>query len=152
MIRTLITTVALTGLSLGSAWACGGHKEVTAEADAVQDVQVEQLASWVKTSEARVYDANGRATFEAGHIPGAVHVDYAAIDVSQLPTEADAKMVFYCKNEMCGASKKAAKQVASMGFKNVFVFKAGIDGWAKAGHTVAKVEPTKAAAPAKAEG
>jgi rhodanese-related sulfurtransferase len=113
-------------------------------------VALDDLSKWIDAGKAKVYDANNDEVYAAGHIPGAVHVDHAKLDASVLPTDKANNLVFYCYNEQCGASHKAAAQAVDLGYKNVFVYKGGIEGWKKAGKPVetAKADPAKAA-PAK---
>ncbi len=46
-----------------------------------------------------VFDNNGRDTFNQGHLPGATWVQYDEIKPSDLPTDKDTQLVFYCYNE-----------------------------------------------------
>jgi len=46
-----------------------------------------------------VFDNNGRDTFDEGHVPGATWVQYDEIKASDLPTDKDTTLVFYCYNE-----------------------------------------------------
>ena len=43
------------------------------------------------------------------------------------------KVVFYCANEQCGASHKAAARAVLAGWSDVAVMPAGIAGWKNAG-------------------
>ena len=86
-------------------------------------------------------DNNDWSTYEAGHIPGAPHIKYDGVTANTLPTQKkDARMAFYCTNERCGASTKAAAAAQDLGFTNVFVYKPGIEGWKAAGQETAAVE------------
>lgn len=46
-----------------------------------------------------VFDNNGRDTFNEGHLPGATWVQYDEIKATDLPTDKDTTLVFYCYNE-----------------------------------------------------
>ena len=46
-----------------------------------------------------VFDNNGRDTYDQGHLPGAKWVLYDEIKASDLPTDKDTELVFYCYNE-----------------------------------------------------
>lgn len=90
-----------------------------------------------------VYDANGTQTrSEMGIIPGAkLLTHYKDYDVaSTLPESKDEKLVFYCSNEMCGASKVAAKKAIASGYSQVAILPAGIAGWKAAGKTIAAAD------------
>lgn len=139
--KTVIVAASLLLLA-GSAWACPGSK-TTARKDAVQKVDTETLAGWVDEAAVTVVDANSRETFEKGHIPGAVHVDYKTVSASDLPEDKDARVAFYCYSEQCSASKQAAERVRTLGWTNLWVYKAGIEGWKAAGHAVATLDGAK---------
>jgi rhodanese-related sulfurtransferase len=81
-----------------------------------------------------VFDANSKASFESRHVPGSTWVVYNKLKAEQLPAAKDAKLVFYCANEMCPASHTAAKQAMAMGYTDVNVMPQGIQGWVKAGY------------------
>ena len=125
--------------------ACPGDGDGAAAASKAspKTVELAQLAKWVEGKTASVFDANYRKVFEEGHIPGAVHVAYDKVTASVLPKDQASNVVFYCKNEQCGASTKAAQAAIDLGWSNVFVYKAGIDGWVKSGKPVVKVSAAK---------
>jgi rhodanese-related sulfurtransferase len=81
-----------------------------------------------------VFDANSKASYESRHVPGSTWVVYNKLKAEQLPAAKDAKLVFYCANEMCPASHMAAKQAMAMGYTDVNVMPQGIQGWVKAGY------------------
>jgi len=107
----------------------------------VATVTVDGLES--DLAKTHVFDANGAQTrSEMGVIPGAkLLTHYKDYDVAAtLPESKDEKLVFYCSNEMCGASKVAAKKAISSGYSNVAVLPAGIAGWKAAGKTIAQAD------------
>lgn len=85
-----------------------------------------------------VYDANSRETYENSHVPGATWIEFDSLTAASLPAEKDARLVFYCANEMCTASHWAAKQALALGYTDVNVMPEGIQGWEKAGYPVAR--------------
>jgi rhodanese-related sulfurtransferase len=124
-----------------SALACGGEKKTVAE------VTVQDGARLTKAGEAVFIDANGTETrAKMGVIPGAVLLShYESYDAAkELPGKKEQGLVFYCANEMCGASKVAAEKAKAAGWHNVSVLPVGIKGWKAAGM------PTSAAAAAPA--
>lgn len=89
-----------------------------------------------KDTKTHVYDANNTETrTKYGSIPGAHMLssskDYA---LTELPTEKNAALVFYCADTKCMASHKAAERAVNAQFTNVAVFSDGIIGWKKAGN------------------
>jgi rhodanese-related sulfurtransferase len=85
-------------------------------------------------------DANGKETrAKQGVIPGAVLLTSSSqYAVEELPKEKDAKLVFYCANEKCSASHKAAKRALENGYTDVAVLPEGIAGWKQAGQPTQK--------------
>ncbi len=80
-------------------------------------------------------DANGDSTREKyGVLPGAVLLSKVqGYDMSELPADKDAKLVFYCGGEKCTAAPTAAKLAVDSGYRDVNVMRAGIRGWVDAG-------------------
>jgi hypothetical protein len=46
-----------------------------------------------------VFDNNAKSVFEKAHVPGAKWVDHNNVAATDLPTDKDATLVFYCANE-----------------------------------------------------
>lgn len=120
-------------------FACGGA--ASAPEAQIPQVTTEQLAAWIGEDSVAVVDNNRVEDFTRSHIPGATNVRYNSITLATLPVkEKDARMAFYCTNDSCGASTKAANAARELGFTNVFVYKPGIRGWEAAGQKTEKVE------------
>ncbi len=62
-------------------------------------------------------------------MPGAANLDPADYTEGDLPTDKNAKLVFYCSNPMCRKAPNAALRAKKMGYTNVQVMSAGIRGW-----------------------
>ena len=107
-------------------------------------VTIEQVATRLDAHDPTlaVYDANGRATFDEHHVPGATWVHYDSVTADVLPADHATSLVFYCGNEECTASHVAADTALDLGYSDVSVMTAGIAGWIAAG------KPVEAAAPA----
>ncbi len=104
--------------------------------DSLRTVTVDELAALRTTGKTIVVDANGAETRQKyGGIPGALLLThYADYDVAkQLPHDRSKKLVFYCANEQCMASHKAAQRAVDAGYADVSVLPAGIMGWKRAG-------------------
>jgi rhodanese-related sulfurtransferase len=122
--------------------SCAGKKE-----QAVKKAQftyakltVTQLKNKLASGDAVPVDANGDETRkDKGVIPGAILLaGYSDYKVSQLPDDKSKELVFYCANEHCSASKRAAETAFDAGHKKISVLPAGIFGWVKAGEKVSK--------------
>lgn len=98
-----VLVVAALALALGAPSACkrsetqGSHETTAREIPAMT---VDELATMLVRHEAvGVYDANGRARYEQGHIPSARFVGHDPVTVAMLPADRAARLVFYCANE-----------------------------------------------------
>lgn len=129
------TLIALT-LALISIAPVPLRAETKDAAGDLSTVTVEQLATLRTAGTATVVDANGGETRQKyGVIPGALllthYGDYDA--AKELPPDHARKLVFYCANEQCMASHKAARRAIDAGYSDVNILPAGIMGWKKAG-------------------
>ncbi|MFZ0660117.1 MAG: rhodanese-like domain-containing protein [Candidatus Binataceae bacterium] len=104
-------------------------------------IHVKDLANLIADPNAhvRIYDANVPTVREGdGMIPAARPLsssgDYNVAD--ELPSNHNAKLVFYCKNLQCGASDEAARRAAAAGYTDASEMKDGIEGWRAAGEPV----------------
>lgn len=76
-----------------------------------------------------VIDVNSSESWRKAHVPGAVNLDPAAYTPSDLPSDKEADLVFYCSSSMCRKASNAARRARRMGYRNVRVMSAGIKGW-----------------------
>jgi len=76
-----------------------------------------------------IIDVNARLRWQEAHVPGAVNVDPDGYDEGELPLDKSAELVFYCSNMMCRKAPRAAARARKMGYGNVQVMSAGIQGW-----------------------
>jgi rhodanese-related sulfurtransferase len=121
-----------------AALACDGDKQASNTTPA--KATVAQVAQWTKAKKAVPVDANGAETRNSlGVIPGAVLLTSSSqYSVAELPTDKDAKLVFYCANQKCSASHAAAERAIENGYTDVAVLPEGIAGWKKAGQPTSK--------------
>ena len=73
--------------------------------------------------------------FEQGHIPGAVHIHFEAVEELAEATLPDknALIFTYCSNTSCQNSRVAAAKLEKLGYANVRRYEAGKDDWVAAG-------------------
>jgi len=148
--RTVITSLgvavafALTfTLIPDQAQACGGANTASltgSPQQQVNKVSASTVAAMLKDAESYgtaifIYDVNSEKTRQKmGVVPGArLLASSVRYEVSELPEDKSAGLVFYCANTMCGASKEAAKRAIQAGYSNVAVMPEGIKGWRDAG-------------------
>ncbi len=101
----------------------------------IPETPLTEVQKLVETKSATVLDANNPETRkEYGVVPGATLLtssdDYA---LSELPSDKNAQLVFYCGGMKCRASDHAAERAAKAGYKQVSVMREGIRGWKAAG-------------------
>lgn len=85
-------------------------------------------------------DVNPRRVYDEAHLPGALWMS-SDIEFDRLPADRHVPIVFYCYNEICGASHQAASATVDRGWKNVARMPAGIIGWKAAGFPVEPAQP-----------
>lgn len=75
-----------------------------------------------------IVDVRGQDEYDSGHIPGAINIPNETIRDSMpdgLP-DLDQIILIYCKSGM--RSRKAAKKLNDIGYKNIYEF-GGINDW-----------------------
>ena len=92
-----------------------------------------ELLRQVQAKLVTVIDVNSAQRWQAGHVPGSRNLDPHTYASADLPPDQDSSLVFYCSNPMCRKAPQAAKRAKAMGYKNVKVMSAGINGWLDAG-------------------
>ena len=140
MKRTILSlAVAVAFVVPAAAFACDGaqHQQASVEP---KKASVAEVASWTKEKKATPVDANGKATRDSqGVIPGAVLLTSSSqYALTELPTDKNSRLVFYCANEKCSASHAAARRALENGYTDVAVLPAGISGWKQAGQVTSK--------------
>ena len=140
MILCGVVTAALAfsaGMALaqasGAKGAVSGSK-ATAGADAakvgVPDISLAELKQAIADKSVTLLDCNGGASYEKGHIPGAINFETAQTGLAEkLPKDKAALVVAYCGGPLCGAYKAGAEAAAKLGYTNVKHFSGGLKGW-----------------------
>lgn len=84
-------------------------------------------------------DVRGEQDFDAGRIPGAVHLSLnGTLTEASLAREISKtdEVVFYCNGVKCKLSSQACANALSWGFTKVYYFREGMPGWTQAGYPV----------------
>lgn len=134
-------------VSMQSAAKAGNTKvpPVPASAAAPVSPQVVTGATTVDAQAARVLFDRGAAfidtridaDWEAGRIPGAVHLELKSNFTDgalRRLFRTDAELVIYCNGESCLRSAEAAAKALNWGFTKVFYFRDGYPAWKAASH------------------
>lgn len=83
-----------------------------------------------------IVDSRGGDWFDGTVIEGATQLatsDTNEDSLAKLAPKKDQAVVFYCTNEQCPASAKAAHKAADIGYTNLFKYPGGIEDWKKRG-------------------
>ena len=87
------------------------------------DISIADLNKAIAEKKVTVIDVNGSASYQKGHVPGAI--DFASNQdlAGKLPEDKNALVVAYCGGPSCNAYQKAAKKAKELGYT--------ISGWKK---------------------
>jgi len=107
------------------------------------------------TEGANYFDTRTEAEFKASHVPGAKWLPYIeksakdtdydsaldSFDISKLPANKSAALVFACNGAECWKSYKASHAALKAGYSKVFWFRGGLPEWRTAERQVASTLP-----------
>lgn len=114
------------------------HDLVTDAKTLIQEVSIEEADAAIRDASALI-DVREKDEFEAGHIPGAIHIPRGMLEfkLSNTPelSARDLKLVLYCKTS--GRAALAACALQDMGYMNVKSIDGGFEAWNGAGKPVA---------------
>ncbi len=99
-------------------------------------LSLDEVEARLGTPGVYVFDANPRDMYDRAHVPGAKWVDFDKVSATDLPSDKQASLIFYCANEWCTASHESAKLASALGYAKVYLMPRGIIGWKKAGKRV----------------
>lgn len=85
-----------------------------------------------------VLDVRTQGEFNGGHVAGALQIDFLKPDFEEAVKQLDKEKIYYVYCRSGNRSTKATTLMKSLGFKNVFNVKDGIDNILKSGLPVAK--------------
>lgn len=117
--------------------------------DVAQPVQMQLtvIKKFFDAGAAVFVDARPKEEYDAGHIPGAVHLSYdeAAFDPARLESfDPQGKpIIVYCGGGTCELSKNLAWALINADKKKVFVFIGGTPEWEAAGYPLDRVAEAK---------
>ena len=120
--------------------------EVLPGANVVTAEQVKKLMG----QSVPLFDVRPAAQYREAHIPGAVNLTYVmnspkevdyddsvdGFDVSKLPKDKNAPMIFQCNGAECWYSYKAARYMVKRGYTKIYWFRTGLPAWKAAGYAV----------------
>ena len=104
----------------------------------VQRVGVEEFDKLRANKDNAVLDVRTKEEFKAGHIPGAVNIDFKAADFEQQVRKLDKSKTYLVHCAAGVRSAGACKKMESAGFKELYDLAPGFRAWEKAGKPVEK--------------
>lgn len=81
-----------------------------------------------------VLDVRTKKEYDAGHIPGAVLIDFNSPDFAKNVAALDKDKTYLVHCAAGGRSAKASAKMISLNFKNVYNLEGGYRAWEKAGN------------------
>ena len=88
-------------------------------------------------------DARTEDLFKTGHIPGAISLPADKVNSESLAEHADdmnKKLVFYCADTSCPASRISAAKAIGAGYKYVYELPGGFAEWKNESYSVTKAQ------------
>ena len=110
-----------------------------AQTSPVKNISVEEFEGLMKNKGAvRVLDVRTPEEVTAGHLPGAINIDYSNEKFKSEIAKLDKNRTYllYCKAGV--RSEKAAMIMKEAGFTHIYALEGGIDSWQKAGKPIEK--------------
>lgn len=102
-------------------------------------IALSQLTRLLAEGHSFLIDARDTAAFRKGHIKGSRNMFGLATDQyfpELAPMQKDTLAVIYCNNPDCHLGRMLAEFMGALGFKNLYLYDDGWDGWVKAGMPV----------------
>jgi len=104
------------------------------------EMNADALKDMVEAGMAVLLDARTRENYNQGHIPQAINLPIGEFKqmydkISPLLTE-DKAIIIYCIGINCIDSALLAKELHQKGFREIFVYKAGMEEWQELGYPI----------------
>lgn len=122
-----------------------GDSTLVMPEDSIEPVVVSksQVLQLIKEGRAVLLDARSKEEYQAGHIPGALHLPFEELGryfdkVNSLPR--DKWLITYCSGPPCDLGELLAFELVNIGFARVAVYQAGLDDWKKSQQVSTKEE------------
>ena len=110
----------------------------TAADPAVKNVGVDEFAKLRDTKTNLVLDVRTKKEYDAGHMPGAVLIDFNSPDFSEKVAKLDKSKTYLVHCAAGGRSAKACDKMSTMKFTGLVNLEGGFRAWEKAGKPVEK--------------
>jgi len=114
------------------------HTETGAPTATYKDLSVDEFARLASDKQNVILDVRTPGEFAAGHIPGAVNLDYNAPDFQAKAAALDKSKTYLVHCAVGGRSVRACEKLSHLDFPNLYNLPGGFKAWAKAGQPVEK--------------
>ena len=104
----------------------------------VKNVGVEEFAAKAADKKNVILDVRTPKEFAAGHLPGAVNVDFNAPDFDAKMAKLDTNKTYLVHCAGGVRSSKACTKMSALPFKELYNLEGGMKAWEKAGKPVEK--------------
>jgi rhodanese-related sulfurtransferase len=99
----------------------------------ILEISVEELLRKLDESAAIVLiDALAPMVYAHSHLPGAINLPASSLDrfmIERRLPDRDAEIIVYCSSSDCDDSIVTARELAALGYTNVFHYAGGKDEW-----------------------
>ena len=109
-----------------------------AEKKAYKDINAAEFDKLRADKKSVVLDVRTPAEFEAGHIPGAINIDWNSDDFQKTVSELDKSKTYLVNCAGGGRSAKACDKLTKLKFTDCYNLLGGFHAWEKAGKPVEK--------------
>ena len=114
------------------------HTETGAPTAAYKNLSVDEFARMAADKQNVILDVRTPGEFSAGHIPGAVNLDYNAPDFQAKAAALDKSKTYLVHCAVGGRSVRACETMSRLDFPHLYNLPGGFKAWAKAGKPVEK--------------
>ncbi|UOD34890.1 rhodanese-like domain-containing protein [Deferribacteraceae bacterium V6Fe1] len=96
-----------------------------------KEIYIEELINNISLDSMLVIDSRNPSLYNENHIDKAINIPDLEFEknIDKLPLDKLYPVVFYCKNPECSISINSAKKAIDLGYKNIYLFRGGIDAW-----------------------
>ena len=98
--------------------------------DSIKQIDVHKVREIEDNDSATIVDIRDPASYQAGHIPNAIHLSDNTVEKFISDTDKNKPLVVYCYHGI--SSQGAAAYFAEKGFKEVSSMIGGFEGWLSA--------------------
>ncbi len=96
----------------------------------IKEIDVHQVKELEDKGSATIVDIRDPASFQAGHIPNAIHLSDSTVKQFVIDTDKNKPLIVYCYHGI--SSQGAAAYFSEKGFKKVSSLIGGFEGWLSA--------------------